>query len=623
MSAGWRRRSFLAGAASVAAAPLFGRAAFAAVPSDTPVHGLSAFGDLKYAADFAHFGYVDPDAPKGGEMRFAPPNWLYNQNVDTFNTLNSFVTKGDAPPRMELCFDSLMTPALDEPDALYGLIAETVTISADRSTYTFRLRPEAQWHDGTPLTAGDCAFSYQTFKEKGHPALQLPLGVLAQAQAPDPQTLRLVFNGKQSDRAILTVAAIPVISRAYYTANAFDASTMTPPLGSGPYKAGAVKAGSSITYERVADYWGKDLAVNRGLYNFDRIRIDFYRDRQPQFEAFKKGDIDFRQEFTSKTWATGYDFPAVASGKVIKREFPSEKRPSMQAWAINQRRERFRDRRVREAINLCFDFEWTRQNLFYGSYERSESIFERSDFKAQGMPSPAELAILEKLRGRIPDEAFGAAVMQTPSDGSGRDRKKLRRATEQLVAAGWKRNGSTLKNEAGQALDLEFLVESETFVRVYQPFVESLKLVGINAMLRLVDPVQYQVRLKDYDFDIVGMALSLTATPTQDSFDTMLTSASADLPGTHNLPGIKDGAIDELVAMIGTVKSREELVTVMGVLDRVLRARMDWIPNWHVSSHRAVYWDKFGFVEPKPDYGFPVEILWWQDESKMANLRSN
>lgn len=625
MNRHWRmdRRGFLAGTAAVAGAPFLPRIAYANVPTETPLHGISAFGELKYGPDFAHFDYVNPDAPKGGEMKFAPPNWYFNQDTQTFNTLNSFVQKGSSPPRMEFCFDSLMVRALDEPDAMYGLLAETVTISADRNTYTFKLRPEAKWHDGTPITAEDCAFTYLTYKDKGHPSLQLPLLDLKDARAKDAQTLEIKFNGEQTARAIEAVAIMPIVSKAYYTANPFDGSSLAVPLTSGAYKPVEVKAGTAIVFERVPDYWGNDLPVNRGRGNFDRIRIDFYKERQAQFEAFKKGDIDFRQEFTSKDWATAYDFPALKDGRVVKREFAGEKRPSMQAWAINQRRERFKDRRVREAIALCFDFEWTKKNLFYDSYQRSQSLFEKSDFRAEGKPTEAELAILEPLRGKIPEEAFGEAVVQPPSDGSGRDRKRLRRATELLAEAGWKRDGNLMKNDKGETLDLEFLVEAEVFLRVYQPFVESLKTVGVNASIRLVDPAQYQARTNDFDFDIVGMALSFEATPARDSFDNMLRSKSADLPGSYNLPGTKDEAVDMLVDTVGKAKSREELVTAMRALDRVLRARMDWVPNWYSSTHRTAYWDKFGFKEPKPDYGFPVEILWWQDETKEANLRGN
>ena len=396
------RREFLALTAGVMAAPLLPGGAFAENPAGTPLHGLSAFGELKYAPDFTHFGYLDPDAPKGGTLNFSPPNWQYNQNVTTFNTLNSFVAGGDAPPRMEMCFDTLMTRALDEPDAIYGLLAETVTISADRNVFTFALRPEARWHDGTPLTAEDVVFSYMTFKENGHPLLMLPLADLASVEAIDPNTVRLTFSGEQSARAILSIATFPIISKAWFSQHPFDSSQLVAPLGSGPYKVGRVAAGQAIVYERVADYWGSELPVNRGANNFDLIRIDVYRERQAGFEAFKKGDVTFRQEFTSRVWATGYDFPALNEGKVIKREFPDERSAKLQGWALNQRRPQFKDVRVRRAIAHCFDFEWTNKNLFYGLYERSQSCFQQSEFVAEGMPSEEELKLLDPLRDDIP-----------------------------------------------------------------------------------------------------------------------------------------------------------------------------------------------------------------------------
>ena len=301
---------------------------------------------------------------------------------------------------MELCFDSLMIVVLDEPDALYGLVAETVTLSADRNSFDFALRPSARFHDGTPLTAEDAAFSFNLLKTEGHPSLSLPLTHMTSAEALDSQTLRLTFSGRQSARTVLDVVAFPILSKRYFTEKKFSGTGLEPPLGSGPYKVGRVVAGRTIEYERVDDYWAKDLPINRGLYNFDVIRIEFYRERQAAFEAFKKGDIHYRQEFVSRAWATGYDFPALLEGKVVKREFPGEKRPSMQAVAVNQRRERFRDPRVRQAIGMCFDFEWTNRNLFYNAYERSQSCFERSDYKAEGLPSPEELALLEPLRGQ-------------------------------------------------------------------------------------------------------------------------------------------------------------------------------------------------------------------------------
>ncbi len=589
---------------------------FAATPSSTRLHGLSAFGDLKYPPGFDHFDYANPYAPPGGTFNFSPPNWQFNQNVMTVNTLNTFIAKGDAPPRMELCFDSLMAGALDEPDAVYGLLAESVEISEDRNTFTFHLRPEARFHDGSPLTADDVAFTYKLFKEKGHPSLLLPLSELEDVRAVDKHTAKLTFSGKQSDRLILTVVQFPIVSKTHFESHPFDSSEMRAPMGSGAYRVGRVSAGLSIEYNKVDDYWGRDLPINRGLAHFSRIRIDFYRDRQAAFEAFKKGDVSYRQEFTSKTWATEYDFPAIREGKVIKREFPSELRPAMQAWAVNTRRNRLADRRVREAINLCFDFEWTRQNMFYGSYTRSQSLFERSPYRAEGLPSEAELTLLESLPGDVPEEAFGEAVTLPQSDGSGRDRELLARAVKLLREAGWKREDGFFRNASGNPLTLEIMVNAPVFVRVDTPFMENMRAIGIDASIRLVDAAQYQARLTEFDFDMVGVAFSFSATPTEDQLAQFFHSSAAKLPGSRNLPGTADPAIDALISAAGKAGDRETLTVVMRALDRVLRARLDWIPNWHAANHRAAFWDMFGFDEPKPDYGFPVETLWWFDEAK-------
>ncbi len=594
--------------------------AFAANPTGTPLHGLSAFGDLKYPADFKNFEYANLDAPTGGLFNFSPPNWLYNQSVLTFNTLNTYVLRGDAPPRMEMCFDALMAPALDEPDAIYGLVAETVTVSEDRNTFTFALRPQARFHDGSPLTAEDVAYSFNLLKEKGHPEFSIPLGEMKEAVSDGPHTFRLVFDGKQSPRLILTAAIFPVFSRTDIEANGFERSGLVPLLGCGPYKVGKVAAGQAIEYDRVADYWGADLPVNRGLNHFDRLRIEFYGERQAAFEAFKKGEITYRQEFTSRVWATAYDFPAFKDGRVVKREFPSEKRPSMQAWALNQRRPQLRDVRVREAIGLCFDFEWTRRNLFYDAYERSQSTFERSDFRAEGLPSEAELKVMEPLRALLPEAAFGEAVIQPVSNGSGRDRALLSKASRLLGEAGWKRQGPMFVNEAGETLKLEILVEDDTFVRIVTPFAENMRAVGIDASIRMVDATQYEARQRIFDFDMVSLAMSFSATPTRDSLVNIFHSTSATQQGSRNLPGTADAGIDALVDLVGQAEDRETLTTVMLVLDRVLRARRDWTPNWFAANHRAAFWDMFGYREPKPDYGFPVESLWWLDKEKAAAI---
>lgn len=613
-----RRRDFL-GIGLGAAALLPGRL-FASSQTGVKLHGLSAFGELKYPAGFAQFDYVNVDAPKGGTFNFGPSQWVFNQNPSTFNTLNSFVSKGDAPPRMEMCFDSLMVSALDEPDSVYGLVAEAVTISSDRNSFQFSLRPQARWHDGAPLTAEDAAYTFNLFKDQGHPDLSLPLKELTEAVAVDKATLRLSFSGKQSARTILDVAIFPILSKAYFAKVSFDSARMEAPLGSGPYKVGLVRPGQTIELERVADYWGADLPVNRGLNHFDKLRIEFYGDRQAAFEAFKKGDVHFREEATSRVWATGYDFPALTAGKVVKREFPSEKRPLLYGTAMNQRRERFRDVRVRRAIALCFDFEWTNKSLFYGLYDRAQSNFEKSDFKATGVPSPEELALLKPLRDKLPSEVFGEVNTLPASDGSGRDRKLLRESQRLMTEAGWKRPGQFFQNAAGEPFKLEILADDEGLVRIYGPWVENLKTVGFDASIRLVESAQHQERQATFDFDMIAMAVLFSPTPTREGMDGIFHSRSASLEGSRNLPGTVDPAIDVLVEAMDRVKDRAELITVLRALDRVLRARLDWIPSWYSANHRVAFWDMFGFKEPKPDYGFAMEALWWFDKDKAAKI---
>ncbi|MBN9044974.1 MAG: ABC transporter substrate-binding protein [Rhizobiales bacterium] len=605
------RRRFLEVSGSAALATLFARRAFASVPTGKALHGLSAFGDLKYGPDFTHFDYASPDAPKGGTFTFAPSNWVWNQNVQTFNTLNSFTFRGDAPPRMELTFDSLMAPALDEPDAVYGLLAESVTLSGDRSTCTFKLRNEARFHDGSPVAAKDVVFTYRTFKEKGHPALRQSLARLETVEAADSDGVTMRFSAGAGPDAILEAVTLPILPADWFATRDFEATSMEPMPGSGAYRVGRFSPGDFIEYERVEDYWARDLPVQRGFNHFDRIRIQFFRDRQPEFEAFKKGDIDWREENVSRNWATGYDFPAVRSGKVVKRTFPKEKRPLMQAWALNQRRERFRDPRVREAVALCFDFEWTNANLFYGLYQRAQSCFSGSDFQATGLPTPDELRVMERYRGRLPEAVSGEAVTMPVSDGTGRDRALFARAITLLQEAGFERRDGRFHDRDGSRFTLEILNNSESFTRIYNPLVQKMRAIGIDASQRLVDPSQYQARMQDFDFDMVGIAMQFSATPSPESLAGMFGSNAAKTPGSYNLPGTADPLIDALIADAGKASTRAELVATLRVLDRYLRIRRDWIPNWTAANHLVAYWDRFGFREPKPDYGFPVETLWW------------
>jgi microcin C transport system substrate-binding protein len=614
------RRRFLAVAAGgYVASAAFPKLSLAANPTGVARHGLSAFGDLKYPEGFAAFDYANPDAPVGGTFNFQPWYWYFNQNTQTFNTLNAFVRRGDAPPRMELCFDTLMVSAHDEPDAIYGHVAETVTISEDGDRFTFRLRDIARFHDGTPITAADVKFSYDTLKAVGHPQLSLPLDPLVEVIEEDERTVTLVFDGTQSAQAILSVAAnYPIFSAAYYADQTFDESTLDAPLGSGPYRVGDLNAGSFIEFQRVEDYWARAIGTGAGQNHFGAIRIEFYAERQAGFEAFKKGEVHWRREFTSKTWATEYNFPAIEQDQVVTDEFPADVRPGMQAWTLNQRRERFRDRRVRDAIGLCFDFEWTNENLFYGLYERSHSLFAGSQYEARGAPDATETALIERLAADhdLPEGIMEEAWLQPASDGSGRDRARLREATRLLGEAGWTDDGAgLLRNASGETLDVEFLIRSSVFERIYGPFVEVMRMVGINAGLRLVDPAQYQARTSEFDFDMAGLAVGWTPTPTESSIEGVFGSAAADLPGSRNWPGVADPLIDALIAEVGAAENRAGHETAMRVLDRVLRLRRDWIPNWRSANQFIAHWDMFGF-DPKPDYFWPVEALWWFDEDR-------
>ncbi|MEM9734479.1 MAG: extracellular solute-binding protein [Pseudomonadota bacterium] len=604
--------------AALVGGPAFlqGTISLAGNPTRKPLHGLSAFGDLKYGPDYTHFEYLNPNAPKGGLMNFGIPNWAFNQNPQTFDTFNTLVLKGNAPPRIELIYSALMTTALDEPTALYGAVAESVEISEDRNSYLFRLRSEPRWHDGTPLTAEDVAFTYTLLKEKGHPQIALILKDLVSATVEQGNAVRLTFNGDQSDRTILSAALLPILSKAYYATRTFEDTTMEIPLGSGPYKVGRFNAGSFIEYDRVADYWAADMPFTKGANNFDTLRVEFYKERQPAFEAFKKGEILVRQEFTSKTWATEYDFPAVQEGRVKKELFPSERNASFQAWAVNKRRAKFADPRTVQAIDLCFDFEWTNQNLFYGAYERGSSFFQNSPFKATGKPSGEELALLQSLTNAPDESVFGDAPAPAVSDGSGSDRRLLRQANDLLRQAGWQRQGTQLVDSGGNPFTIEILIRSPTFERILNPFIANMKRLGITGSIRLVDPAQFRQRLDTFDYDMVGRAQNLGALPTPTGLEDNFHSRSADRNGSANLSGLKNATVDELIDRIAKIDNEAELTVHLRALDRVLRSTHSWIPNWNSANHRVAYWDMFGRPPAKPDYGFPIERMWWLDEAK-------
>jgi microcin C transport system substrate-binding protein len=577
-------------------------------------HGLSAFGDLAYPADFTHFAYADPNAPKGGS--FSLVGW---GGVTTFNSLNNYILKGDAAQGLELLFDSLMTPAADEPDAVYGLVAESAEIAEDGKSVTFYLRPQARFADGTPLTAEDVVFSFDTLKEKGHPIYRQTLQDVVKAEALDPRTVRYTFQGELVRDLPLTVAVLPIFSKAYYAKRPFDETTLEPPLGSGPYLVDKVAQGRTIVYRRNPDYWAKDLPVNRGRWNFDTIRFEYFRDRTAGMEAFKAGFYDFREEFTSKVWATEYDFPAIRAGRVQKEVLPDETPSGTQGFFINTRREQLKDARVRKALDLAFDFEWTNRNVFYGLYDRTQSFFENSPMKAEGEPSGKERALFTSLGVPVPKEALGPAYLPPKSDGSGQDRKLLMQAGKLLDEAGFTVKNGVRVDAEGEPFKLEILSFEPAFERLTAPYVKNLKLLGIDARIRMVDAAQYQQRLKNFDFDITTQRYVMRNTPGVE-LRSYFGSAAAKMDGSLNLAGIADPAVDALIERIIAAKNREELETAARALDRVLRAGHYWVPHWYKASNTIAYWDKFSRPETKPRFDRGILDTWWYDEAKAAKL---
>ena len=610
------RRDLLLAGAALAAAPWIGRAK-AGTP-DGPRHGLSTFGDLKYPADFTSFDWVNPAAPKGGRLVTVPSSWTTNQNPQTFNSFHDLILKGDAAVGLGLTHASLMVRAPDEPDAVYGFVAKTAEWR-DRDTLTFELRPEARFADGSRLTAEDVAFSLTILKEKGHPQISETLREVASVVAEGEGRVVVRFSGKQGRGLAALVALQPILSKAWWATRDFEQSSLEPTLGAGPYRIGAFEAGRFVEYERIADWWGRDLAVSRGQWNFDRIRFEMYRERTTAFEAFKAGQYLMREEFTSLTWANQYDFPAVADGRVKRFELEDRSPSGAQGWFLNTRRPALKDPRVREALGLAFDFEWSNKNLFFGSYRRTPSFFVNSDLEATGKPAPEELALLEPWRGKIPDEVFGEAWVPPVSNGSGQDRALLKRASDLLAAAGWKRDGGRLVDASGKPFELEFLESDASLGRVVGPYVKNLEALGIRAQERIVDPSQFEKRLADFDFDVVSRRWSMSPTP-DETVRQFWHSSSAARSGSHNLAGIADPCIDALIEAMLAAETREALTHAAHALDRVLRAGRWWVPHWYKPSHWIAAWDVFGRPETKPRYDRAIESSWWIDETKARAL---
>lgn len=589
----------------------------ATIASAEPRHGLSVFGELKYPADFQHFDYVNPDAPKGGRMVT-----MGTGGANTFDTLNQYILKGDAAQGLDSMFDALMVRAQDEPDAVYGLVAKSADVAPDKMSVTFKLRPEAKFADGSPLTAEDVVFSFGILKEKGHPAISMTLHDVVSAEALDKETVRYTFKGTLVRDLPIIVAQLPVLSKAYYTTQPFEETSLKPPLGSGPYKIKSFNPGTDITYTRREDYWAKDLPVNKGRYNFDEIRYDYYRDRNIELEAIKSGNFDLREEFSSISWATAYEIPAVREGRLMKTSLPDDRPSGAQGYFLNTRRDKFKDTRVRQALDLVFDFEWSNKKLFYGLYKRTTSYFENSDMKATGKPSPEELALLEPYKDKLAPEVFDEPYTPPVTDGSGNNRDNLKKARNLLIAAGWKPGSDNfLHNDKGERLTIEFLDFEAMFERITVPYTENLKRIGVDASWRLVDPAQYERRVKAFDFDIATQRYSLRLTPGIE-MRSYWGSEAAKTDGSFNLAGISDPVIDALVDKVVAAKSRTELVTATRAIDRVLRAGHYWVPHWYKASYGIAYWNKYARPAVQPKYDAGILDTWWYDPAKAAALSS-
>ena len=613
-----RRHALLLGTAAIAAAK-FNSPAAAQVAEDVERHGMSAFGDLNYPTDFPHFNYVNAVAPKGGGYSESVSSRGYNGSFLTFNSLNAFILKGEGAYGMDLTFTALMARSGDEPDAMYGLAARSVRISDNGLTYRFVLRPEAKFHDGTPITAQDVAWSLSALKEQGHPIITQQLRDFKGAEAIDDRTVVARFAEKRGRDVPLFVASLPIFSKAYYAKQPFDQTTLEAPLGSGPYKVGRFEVGHFIEFERVKDWWGANLPVMRGSNNFDTVRYEYYRDREVGFEGFTGKSYLFREEFTSRTWATRYDFPAFKDGRVKRDIIPDDTPSGAQGWFMNTRREKFKDRRVREALIDAFDFEWTNKNIMYGSYDRTHSVFQNSTMMVKGKPDAAELALLEPFRGKVPDEVFGEPYLPPVTDGSGQDRRALRLANQRLTEAGCVLKDGKRLMPNGQPLTIEFLLDEPTFTPHHQTYIKNLGTLGIDATLRIVDPVQYRARVDGFDFDITVQRFGFSETP-GDSLRTYFSSQTSNIKGSQNLAGIADPMIDALIDIIIAAKTRPELVTACKALDRVIRAGRYWIPHWYKASHWIAFWDVFARPAAKPRYARGIPATWWYDRDKAAKL---
>jgi microcin C transport system substrate-binding protein len=570
-------------------------------------HALAMNGQPKYGPDFTHFDYTFPDAPKGGTVRLAA--------IGTFDSFNPFIVKGNSADGLGLLFDTLTEQSLDEPFTEYGLLADRIVLAPDRSFMTFHLREEARFHDGSPVTAADVAFTFRTLVELGNPHYAQYYADVERIDVVDAQTVTFVFKANSSQELPLILGQLPVLSEASWQGRDFSASGLDVPMGSGPYRIGEFKAGQRLTFVRDPGYWGRDLPVNRGRHNFDTIIYDYYRDLTVTLEAFKAGEYDFRQEYNSKQWATGYTGPAVNAGMIRTESVPHKLSQGMQAFVFNTRRAIFADPLVRQALNFAFDFEWSNKNLFYGQYARSTSFFSNSDMASSGPPSEEERAILEPLG--LPAEVYMQEISLPVTDGSGNIRENLRTAADLLRRAGWSVEGGKLVKD-GQPFVFEMLLVQPDFERVVLPFQRNLARLGITMSVRMVDTSQYLERLRGFDFDMIVSSFPQSLSPGNEQ-RSFWHSASADMPGSRNYCGIKNPAIDTLVDLVIAAPDRDALILRCKALDRALLWGWYVIPHWHSTYWRVAFWDKFGRPEKLADYGLDFQS-WWIDTDKEREM---
>lgn len=579
---------------------------FPALAQDaSPVHGLALHGAPKYAADFQHLDYVNPDAPKGGVMRMSA--------VGSFDSLNGYIIKGSPGAGLGMIQETLLDQTLDEPFTVYGLIAATMEVPEDRSWVIFNLRPEAKWHDGNPITADDVVWSFNTLTTEGAPFYKGYYHNIKSVEALTPVKVKFTFDMAGNLELPLIVGQMPILPKHFYTdgVHKFGESSLNVPLGSGAYKVGKVSPGRSIEYDRVADWWGKDLPINKGKFNFDKVTYEYFRDANVLLEAFFADQFDFRQENTAKLWATAYTAPAVKDGRIAKKTIAHELPQGYQGFVYNTRRPIFKDRAVREAIAYAFDYEWSNKTMAYDSYKRTRSFFSNSEMEAKGVPQGRELEILEKYSDKLPPELFTTEYNPPKTDGSGNNRVNLKKAADILDAAGWKVGKDGIRAKDGVKLSFEFIDDNPMFERWIMPFVKNLERIGVKANYRAIDPAQYQNRMNNYDFDMTVGLFPQSNSPGNEQRD-FWGSAAASAPGSRNIIGVSDPVVDELITQIVSAPTREDLVVRSMALDRVLQWGFYGVTNWHMPAWRIAYWDRYGAPAKNPEFGLPVVETWWK-----------